>query len=131
MNNSKDPLGHIKLSVSNFSKSRDFYSKLFEKLGFNNISNKERSAGWATKEGFGISIAQAEHKDLKHIFMAPGLHHLCFKAASKKQVDAVYEMIKEKTLVFDLPQKYPEYTKKYYAVFFSDPDGLKLEVAYY
>ena len=33
--------------------------------------------------------------------------------------------------VFDKPQSYPEYTKKYYAVFFSDPDGMKIEVAYY
>ncbi len=68
---------------------------------------------------------------LKHKFLAPGFHHLCFKASSTKKVDSIYRLMKSRTYIFDKPQKYPEYTKKYYAVFFADPDGMKLEVAYY
>ncbi len=130
-NSSKDPLGHIKLSVSDFNKSKLFYAKLFKKLNFIQVSDKEKSAAWATLEGFGIWIAQANILEPKHKFSAPGFHHLCVKARSEKEVDAIYEMIKNETHIFDPPQRYPKYTKKYYAVFFSDPDGMKLEVAYY
>lgn len=130
-NLSKDPLGHIKLAVNDFKISKIFYSKLFNKLDFTQISDKEKSAGWATLEGFGIWIAQANILEPQYQFSAPGLHHLCVKARSEKEVDEIYEMIKDETHVFDIPQKYPRYTQKYYAVFFSDPDGMKLEVAYY
>lgn len=128
---SRDPLGHIKIAVSDFKKSLGFYKLIFGKLGFVQVSSKERSAAWVTKEGFGISIAQAENLEPKYKFFAPGLHHLCVKASSEEEVDSIYETIKNKTLIFDPPQKYPDYTDKYYAVFFSDPDGIKLEVAYY
>ena len=128
---SKDPVGHIKLSVSNFKQSHDFYDCIFRKLGFTKISQKEESAGWVTREGFGIWISQAKHQEPKHVFSAPGLHHLCLKAHSIEEVDAVYKIVKDKTTIFDKPQAYPQYTEKYYAVFFSDPDSMKLEVAYY
>ena len=128
---SKDPLGHIKLAVSDFKKSKIFYIRLFNKLGFAQISDKEHSAGWVTLDGFGIWIAQAKILEPKPKFSAPGFHHLCVKAKSEEEVDQIYEMIKDNTFVFDPPQKYPRYTDKYYAVFFSDPDGMKIEVAYY
>ncbi|MBM3232811.1 bleomycin resistance protein [Candidatus Pacearchaeota archaeon] len=130
-NLSRDPIGHIKIAVSNFEKSQEFYKLIFDKLGFAQVSSKEKSAAWVTKEGFGISIAQAESLEPKYKFFAPGLHHLCIKAKSTEDVDSIYEIIKNKTDIFDPPQSYPEYTDKYYAVFFSDPDGIKLEVAYY
>ena len=130
-NSSKDPLGHVKLAVSDFKKSKMFYSKLFDKLGFAQVSDKEQSAGWVTPEGFGIWIGQAKLIEPKHKFSAPGLHHLCLKADSERKVDEVYELVRNESHIFDSPQKYPKYTQKYYAVFFSDPDGMKLEVAFY
>lgn len=130
-NVSRDPAGHIKLSVSNFKKSSGFYSRLFKKLSFKQVSYGKNTIGWVTKEGFGISITDAKTPKPRYRFSAPGLHHLCFKARSIKEVDSVYESMKNNTYVFDKPQRYPNYTKNYYAVFFSDPDGIKIEVAYY
>ncbi len=71
---SLDPLGHIRIAVSEFEKSREFYTAFFAQLGFKQVSEK----GWVSP-----------------------------------------------------PQAYPQYTLDYYAVFFSDPDGIELEVAYY
>ncbi len=130
-NLAKDPLGHVKLSVSDFKKSYSFYVDLFTQLGFTQISYKDNKAGWVTLGGFGIWISQAVIKEPTYIFSAPGIHHLCIKARSREEVDSVYEWIKNTTQVFNLPQAYPQYTSKYYAVFFSDLDGIKLEVAYY
>ena len=127
-----DPAGHIKLAVSNFPKSSAFYRTLFSQLGYEQICDETDGAGWKDTRGFGIWLEPAEIKNHPYKFSSPGLHHLCFKAAFHKQVDELYAFLKESnTVILDAPQAYPEYTKDYYAVFFADPDGIKLEVAFY
>ncbi len=39
-------------------------------------------------------------------------------------------MVREGITVLDPPAEYPEYGPQYYAVFFADPDGMKLEVVH-
>src|SRR3989344_7457874 len=128
----KDPLGHIKLAVGEFAKSSGFYKGLFEQLGYKQISDKESSAGWVSSAGLGIWVAQAEVSDYPYRHSAPGLHHLCLKAESPERVDNIHDfLVEEDSHIFSPPRHYPEYTNIYYAVFFADPDGIKLEVAYY
>lgn len=127
-----DPCGHTKIAVGDFRKSYLFYKDLFETLGYKEVTNKENSASWASADGYGILIAQAKIPDYKYTFGGVGLHHLCLKATSIEIVDQIYKLILEKDVyVSGAPKKYPEFTDKYYAVYFSDPDGIKLEVAYY
>ena len=63
----------------------------------------------------------------------PGLHHLAFSVDSRAEVERIYEEV-IKTLehvdVEDPPIDCPEYGEGYYATFFFDPDGIKLEVTY-
>ena len=123
-----DPLGHIRIAVSDFEKSREFYTSLFAELKFKQVSEK----GWVSPEGLGIWIIQAAHPGHRYIFEAPGLHHLCLKAQSREEVDRIHQFLVENHVsIVAAPQKYPQYTPDYYAVFFSDPDGIELEVAYY
>ena len=125
---SKDPAGHVRLTVSNLEASKAFYAELFIKIGATRVAEK----GWATREGFGIWLIQAVHRMPAPVFEAPGLHHLCLKAISKEEVDALYSFLMEHEVeVTAAPHGYPQYTSRYYAVFFLDPDGLHLEVAYY
>jgi len=132
MNQVKDPAGHIKLSVANFATSAVFYTGLFEHLGYNQISSKARSAAWVSSVGFGIWVAQAEIIDYPYKHSAPGLHHLCLKVESPQKVDEIHEfLLNQNAHIFNPPTPYPQYTDTYYAIFFADPDGIKLEVAYY
>ena len=129
---SLDPAGHLSLAVSNFGKSKKFYKSLFAQLGFKQIRDSAHSVAWITREGFGIWIRQAKDAKLHHEHFAPGLHHLCVKARTRKLVDEIYKrMSAKKTFIFVEPKSYPEFTPKYYAVSFADPDGIKIEVAYY
>lgn len=83
--------------------------------------------------GIGLQLARPESRDRKHDRYAPGLHHMAFSAASRADVDATYEILQEMGAhVFDPPAEYggEEYLPGYYAVFFADPDGLKLEVVH-
>ncbi|MFH2062851.1 MAG: VOC family protein [bacterium] len=127
-----DPAGHICLAVSDFSVTRKFYSGLCDRLGFQTIRDKENSVGWATSEGFGLWFRPARHDTPAYRYFSPGLQHLCLKAESPNMVDEVYKyFLEEKVRVLHPPRKYPEYTQDYYAVFVVEPDGFKLEVAYY
>ncbi len=127
-----DPCGHVKLAVSNFSRSFTFYKEIFDTLGYTLVKEGKDSAGWVSCEMYGIWIAQAQIVDHPYKFNSPGLHHLCLKANTKEKVDLIYSLLLKKGLhIFDIPQKYPRYTNQYYAVFFADPDGMKIEVAYY
>jgi len=63
----------------------------------------------------------------------PGLHHLAFSVNSRAEVDRIYEEAIKPLAhveVEDPPIDCPEYGEGYYATFFFDPDGIKLEVTY-
>lgn len=127
-----DPCGHTKLAVSDYKKSYIFYSNLFAELKYKQVSNKDHSAGWASPDGYGILIAQAKIPDYQYRHDSPGIHHVCFKAESPERVDQVHQfLVQKKAFIFNAPKKHPEFTDKYYNVLFADPDGIKLEVAYY
>jgi predicted lactoylglutathione lyase len=60
------------------------------------------------------------------------MHHLAFDAESREDVDALHALlVKIGAQVLDAPADYPQYGSGYYAVFFADPDGLKLEYVFY
>lgn len=129
---SLDPAGHLSLAVSNFGKSKMFYKSLFDCLGFKQIRDKKDSVAWVTKEGFGIWIQKAKYTKPFYKHFAPGLHHLCVKAKTKKVVDEVYKnMATKKMIVLGKPMARPQYTPSYYNVLLIDPDGVEIEVAYY
>jgi catechol 2,3-dioxygenase-like lactoylglutathione lyase family enzyme len=63
-----------------------------------------------------------------HRRYAPGLHHLSWRADSREDVDRLHALLLEHGIkVLDPPAYYPQYSGNYYAVFFEDPDGMKLE----
>ena len=142
------PLSHIDLSVGDPRRSIPFYAAFFEALGFHRFpSDMEGFAGddpvraawflrYASGSFFGIEVrpAAAESAGRTHDRYAPGLHHMAFHADSRETVDRVHrEVSAAGGEVLDPPTDYsgqPAYGDGYYAAFFADPDGVKLEVVY-
>jgi glyoxylase I family protein len=61
---------------------------------------------------------------------AVGIHHLAFNAASRELVEGRAEWLRERDVAIESgPEEY-DYTPGYYAVFFYDPDGIKLEIVH-
>ncbi|MGD0420123.1 MAG: VOC family protein [Xanthobacteraceae bacterium] len=55
-----------------------------------------------------------------------GFHHYAFELASRGDVDALGAFLADNRMtVLDPPGEY--YGRNYYAVYFADPDGMKLE----
>jgi catechol 2,3-dioxygenase-like lactoylglutathione lyase family enzyme len=142
------PLTHIDLSVGHPEKSIPFYATLFEALGYRRwkVSMPEWQGPSPTRATWGLEYADGarfdvevrparpESRDKKYDRCEPGPHHLAFHAENREVVQSVYAaMLEIDATVLDPPTDYsrePGYEKGYFAVFFADPDGLKLEVAY-
>ena len=66
-----------------------------------------------------------------HDRYAPGLHHLAFGAPDRAAVDRVYRALEQLGVpILDPPASYEHYAPGYYAVFFADPAGIKLEYVF-
>jgi glyoxylase I family protein len=62
---------------------------------------------------------------------SPGVHHIAFAAPTRLAVDDLYQTLSAMhATVLDPPRDYPQYEPGYYAVFFLDPDGIKLEYVF-
>jgi catechol 2,3-dioxygenase-like lactoylglutathione lyase family enzyme len=122
-------IDHLVLRVKEFERSRRFYDLVLGFLGFKRKYNFAKTAGWSNgKTLLWIGEADAEGKQHPHRIGNIGFHHYAFELGKRQDVDDLYALLqKHKLPVVDLPADYPEYGKGYYAVFFTDPDGLKLE----
>jgi catechol 2,3-dioxygenase-like lactoylglutathione lyase family enzyme len=122
-------IDHLVIRVGDYARSRDFYDKVLGFLGFKRKYEFDRTAGWSNgKTLFWIGEADHEGKKHPHRIGNIGFHHYAFELGRRKDVDELYGFLQKHAMrVVDPPTDYPEYGEGYYAVFFLDPDGLKLE----
>ncbi len=120
-------IDHLVLSVGDFERSKEFYKKLLGFLGFKLKYEYFDMAGWSNgKTLFWIAAADAEGRTHKYRKGDIGFHHYAFELSSRKDVDALGAFLEQNEMtIVDPPGEY--YDSNYYAVYFTDPDGMKLE----
>jgi catechol 2,3-dioxygenase-like lactoylglutathione lyase family enzyme len=117
---------HLVVSVGDFAKSKSFYAPLMEFLGFGVEAEYEGMMGWANgKTLFWIAAADAEGKTHEYRKGDIGFHHYAFRLRNRKDVNALQAFLEKQGAAIVDPAS--EYYDDYYAVFFLDPDGMKLE----
>jgi len=124
---------HVDLAVSSVERSLPFYRDLLGPLGFHRIAEVEGERGetiW-TFGGPGSSLGLRQAQSLGGVDRyRVGLHHLAFEAVSRAVVDERHAwLVRSGATVESPPQEYA-YMPGYYAVFFYDPDGIKLEIVH-
>jgi glyoxylase I family protein len=125
-----DVLGvdHIDLTVRDLAPSIAFYEKVLGALGFRRISYESPEHDVS----IGVYEAAAEEKSVAHTRRRVGFHHLALRARTRADVDRFHEfLVREGITILDAPAEYPQYGPQYYAVFFADPDGMKLELVHF
>ena len=116
-------IDHISIRVKDYEKSKAFYGRLFEFLGFEISDEYPNTIGWTNgKTRYWIAPAEGRKK---HSIGDVGLHHYAFELRNRRDVDALQAFLKDERVRIVDPAD--EYYDDYYAVFFLDPDGLKLE----
>ncbi len=126
-----DVLGadHVDLTVNDLERSLPFYEKVLGALGFRRVPHATYVA-WANAH-MAIGLRAAGRQGTFDRGRA-GLHHLAFRVARREDVEHLHAfLVREGITVLDPPAEYPEYGPGYYAVFFADPDGMKLELVHF
>jgi catechol 2,3-dioxygenase-like lactoylglutathione lyase family enzyme len=123
---------HVDLVVSSIERSLPFYRELLGPLGWHGISEVEGERGetiwYLTGRECSIGLREAQSHGSPPDRYAVGLHHLAFEVASRAAVEERAEWLRSAEARLESePQEYT-YMPGYYAVFFFDPDGLKLEI---
>ena len=91
-------VAHIFLTASNFERSREFYRKLLPFLGLKPVIDTETTyycVGGRT--AVGISAPSAEHAGAAFEQKRVGLHHLCFRARERADIDELHSFLKIRT----------------------------------
>jgi len=122
---------HVDLVVSSIERSLPFYRDLLGPLGWHVLREVEGERGetiwYLGGRGTSIGLREAQSEGDADRY-AVGMHHLAFEAWSRGVVDERAEWLRGAGAELESePQEYG-YTPGYYAVFFYDPDGLKLEI---
>lgn len=124
-------IDHLTIRVSDFEASRLFYDRVLGFLGFVREWEFDRTAGWNN----GVTmfwIIEAEKGAAPYRAGDVGYHHYAFELGEREDVDELGAFLeREGFTVVDPPAAYPSYGEGYYAVFFLDPDGLKLEAMHF
>ncbi len=131
-------IDHVVLTVRDPLASFALYDAVLRFLGYRLVSQGDAGFEWVLEEKDGSpSLCLVPASDAgaaqAHDRYAPGLHHLAWAAASREDVDRLHALlVEQKADVLDAPAEYPQYNggRGYYAVFFADRDGLKLEYVF-
>ncbi len=115
-------IAHTTLSVSDYRKSKAFYTEALEPLGYKNNMEYGESAGF--NDGKNTDFWISKEKSVVAT-------HLAFEASSQKQVEAFYKAALKAGGKDNGKPGYRDYWPGYYAAFVLDPDGNNIEAVWY
>ena len=117
---------HIDLRVKDIDRARRFYEQVLPAIGFTEKTQDDGelitfSAPGESKPMFFCFTIDPEHK--------PNGTRISFWAETHEEVDRVAEVVRRAGgKVLEGPELCRDYTPVYYAFFWEDPDGNKLEI---
>jgi glyoxylase I family protein len=124
---------HLYIAVSDLRRSETFYDVvMIEVLDFRkntfmlsgepHVHYFNRHFGYVLRPARSLSVLDG---------YAPGLHHLCLRVATIADVELVADELQRRKIDASTARAYPQYAPDYWATFFQDPDGLRLEITNY
>jgi len=122
-------VAHTFLTVSDFPACREFYLRLLTFLEMTPVLDGDGllyCVGGRT--ALGIMRADDAHRAERFVQSRVGLHHLCFRARERNDVDALYHFLQEIGAKIVHPPEDGPWAPGYYSVLFEDPDGIRLEL---
>jgi len=122
-------IAHVMLTVSDFARSAPFYRDLLGFLGLRPVMDADGflyCVGGRT--AFGIQQGDDARREERFVQRRVGLHHLCFRARERADVDALHAFLVERGATVVHPPEEAQWAPGYYSVLFEDPDGIRLEM---
>lgn len=123
-------LDHIYVTVKDLGASEAFYDPVMRFLDFRKGTTP--IGGEPHLHYFNrvlqLTLRPARHDRPTDPYAPGSVHHLCFRVPGRREVDAAARGLRELGVAATEPRLYPEYAPDYYATFFEDPDGIRLEL---
>jgi catechol 2,3-dioxygenase-like lactoylglutathione lyase family enzyme/gamma-glutamylcyclotransferase (GGCT)/AIG2-like uncharacterized protein YtfP len=122
-------IAHLIVTTGDFARARDFYAKLLPFLGMKPVFDGEGfyyCVGGRT--AFGLRPSAPERAGERFDQGRVGLHHVCFRARCREDVDAAHALARQIGARIVHPPEEGAWAPGYYSVLFEDPDGIRLEV---
>ena len=118
-------IAHIAINVTDFERCRPFYRNLFQFLEMRLIYDSEDVIyGVGSRTGVVVRAAPAGGEFRQDRI---GLHHFCFRARSREDVDGLHAFLQSiHARIIRAPEEGP-WAPGYYSVLFEDPDGIRIE----
>jgi catechol 2,3-dioxygenase-like lactoylglutathione lyase family enzyme len=124
-------IAHIQITAGRFDLARAFYGKLMPFLGLELIRDSDTGAYWlGGKTGVLVSPPAPEYEGERFVQRRIGLHHICFRARSRHDVDAAHAFVQTLGVPIIRAPREDNFAPGYYSILFEDPDGVRLEINY-
>lgn len=122
-------IAHVMLTVSNFEACLPFYEQMLTFLGLRPVIKADGML-YCVGGRTAVGIMQAEERYRQERFaqFRVGLHHVCFRARERGDVDAFHEFLCGIGAKIVHPPEEGPWAPGYYSVLFEDPDGIRLEM---
>jgi catechol 2,3-dioxygenase-like lactoylglutathione lyase family enzyme len=118
-------IDHVGFEVSDLKRSTRFYDQVFHALGARRMHEGEHAVA------YGIN-APTVWFVTRGLGPGPAYGHVALQASGKAAVDAAYAAGLahggSETEPPSCPGQRPQYGRRYYAAYLTDPDGLRVEI---
>src|SRR5262245_21703630 len=124
-------IAHIQLTVRDLQRSIAFYEPLLHFFEMKTVV-KTPDLFYCVGSRTGVALSRADPQYGDDLFdqRRLGLHHFCFRARARTDVDEIFKFIDRLGVrVIHGPQE-DHFAPGYYSILFEDPDGIRIEVNY-
>ena len=124
-------MAHVILTVSSFERALDFYGRVLPFLGLQPVFTGDSFAYWVGgRTALGIQRCEDAQRGERFVQLRVGLHHLCFRARSREDIDRTAEFLREIGATIVRGPLAGNWAPGYYYVLFEDPDGIRVELCH-
>ncbi len=124
-------MAHVFLAVSDWDRCKLFYEQLLPFLGLKKAHSGDDSVYYVGgRTALGICRCDGDSEGDRFHQYGVGLHHLCFRARRREDVDTLYEFLKSTDATIVHPPEEGPWAPGYYSLLFEDPVGIRLELNY-
>lgn len=125
---SRGSLHHLELYVTDLEVAAGFWGWLLGELGWRPFQEWDEGCSYRNGDAY-LALVEAPAARGGIDRRAAGLNHVAFRGGDQGEIDALTDALRERGVRILYPDRHPYAGgADHYAVFFEDPDGLKVEV---